>query len=375
MTATGWVAPGYERVRDVFARLIPQSGPGAAFAAVVDGVTVVDVWAGTADETGRPWQEQTACVIFSGTKGVVATAVLRLVERGALDLEAPVSSIWPAFAAAGKQAVRVRDLLAHTSGLPGVVAPITADDIKAPRRMSELLAAQAPIVPIGVACYHALTYGWLLDAIVRIVDGRSVGRLVADEVAGPLGLDLWIGLPERELGRVARISRSPDYELSAYAANEEPDPRLSFVYGPLAGVSFNDPAVLSAEIPAANGVTTARSLARLYGCLARGGELDGVRLLEPGTVARAATEQSRGDDPLSGRPLRFGAGFELAGTPSELGPAADAFGHTGAGGSTHGAWPSRATGFSFIVSEMRTEARDDRARLLLEALATALDKR
>jgi CubicO group peptidase (beta-lactamase class C family) len=287
-------------------------------------------------------------------------------------MEAPVSSIWPAFGVAGKRDVRVRDLLAHTSGLPGIVAPVSAADITEPSRLADLLAAQAPIVPIGAACYHALTYGWLLDAVVRIVDGRSVGRLVADEIAGPLGLDLWIGLPADELGRVARMSRAPDYELSAYAANEEPDPRLAFVYGPLAGVDFNDPAILAAEIPAANGVATARALARLYGCLARGGELDGVRLLEPATVVLAATEHSRGDDPLTGRPLRFGAGFELAGTPSELGPDSDAFGHTGAGGSTHGAWPSRSTGFSFVVSEMRTETRDDRGRLLLEALATAL---
>jgi len=311
--------------------------------------------------------------VFSGTKGVVAAAVLQLVERGALDLEAPVASSWPAFAAAGKDRVKVRDLLAHTSGLPGVVAPLAAGDLTAPQRIFDLLAAQEPIVEIGVPSYHALTYGWLLDAVVRIADGRSVGQVVADEIAGPLSLDLWIGLPETELGRVARIRRAPGYTLSAFASGEEPDPRLAFVYGPLDGVNFNAADTLMAEIPAANGVATARSLARLYGCLARGGEIDGVRLLEPATIAHAATEASRGDDPLSGRPLRFGLGFELAGTPSNLGPDPGAFGHTGAGGSTHGAWPSRATGFSFVASEMRTESGDDRGRLLLAALARALD--
>ena len=372
MRTAGHVAPGFEAVGEVFASVTEPGRPGAAFAAVVDGVPVVDLWGGTVDDAGHSWSKDTACVVFSGTKGVVATAVLQLAERGALDLEAPVASIWPAFAAAGKDRVLVRDLLAHTSGLPGIIAPLTAGDLRAPQRIFDLLAAQEPIVTVGVPSYHALTYGWLLDAVVRSVDGRSVGQVVRDDIAGPLGLDLWIGLPEAELGRVARIRRAPGYALSAFASDDEPDPRLAFVYGPLDGMNFNAPETLTAEIPAANGVATARSLARLYGCLARGGELDGVRLLEPATIALAATEASRGDDPLSGRPLRFGLGFELSGTPSNLGADPAAFGHTGAGGSTHGAWPSHATGFSFVVSEMRTESGDDRGSVLLAALAEAL---
>src|SRR6185436_16052160 len=134
---------------------------------------------------------------------------------------------------------------------------------------------------------------------------------------------------------------------------------------PLFGMDWNAPEVLQAEIAAANGVATARSMARLYGCLACGGSVDGVRLLRPETLAAGRRERSAGDDPLSGRPLRFAAGYELWGTPSELGPAEDAFGHTGSGGSSHGAWPGLRTGFSFVMRELRPQPADDRARRLL----------
>jgi CubicO group peptidase (beta-lactamase class C family) len=370
----GSVAPGFEGVRAAFAAAVRDDGPGAALAAVVDGVAVLDLWAGRAGDA--PWAADTTCVVFSGTKGVVAAAALVLVERGVLDLEAPVGSVWPEFAVAGKEAVTIGDVLAHTAGLPGVTAPLTPDDLAAPERIFDLLAAQAPIVALGAPCYHALTYGWLVDAIVRHTDGRHVAQVVADELCAPLRLDFRIGTRGADLGRVAPSVRAADFELSAFAGNAEPDPRLQAVYGnpPLSPAQggWNDPAVLGAEIPAGNGVGTARAIARLYGCLARGGELDGVRILAPETVALGARERSHGDDPLSGRPLRFGAGFELQGTPSRLGPPADAFGHTGSGGSSHGAWPALKTGFSFVISELRTESADPRAPAILEALHAAV---
>jgi CubicO group peptidase (beta-lactamase class C family) len=206
------------------------------------------------------------------------------------------------------------------------------------------------------------------------VDGRPVARLVAEEVAGPLGLDAWIGVPDAVLPRVAELERAPTFQLAALIDNDEPDPRLALVYGnpPLLSRSWNDPQLLQAEIPGANGVASARAMARLYGCLASGGALDGVRLLEPAAVALGQQERSRGPDVLSGRPLRFGAGFELAGTPSQLGPADDAFGHTGAGGSSHGAWPGLRTGFSLVIAELRPEPTDERAPRLLQALHDAV---
>jgi CubicO group peptidase (beta-lactamase class C family) len=370
----GSVAPGFEGVRAAFADAVSDDGPGAALAAVVDGETVVDLYAGRAGD--RPWQEDTICIVFSGTKGVVAAAVLVLVERGVLDLEAPVSRIWPEFAVAGKEDITVGDVLAHAAGLPGVTERLTLDDLAAPERIFELLAAQAPLVAPGGPSYHALTYGWLVDAIVRRADGRHVAQVVADELCAPLHLDFRIGTHGDDLAHVAPTVRAPDFELSAFAGNAEPDPRLDAVYGnpPLSPArgGWNDPAVLEAEIPAGNGVGTARSIARLFGCLARGGELDGVRILRPETIELGARERSRGADPLSGRPLRFGAGFELHGTPSRLGPVHDAFGHTGSGGSSHGAWPSLRTGFSFVISELRTETADQRAPEILYALRDAV---
>ena len=376
MTVEGDVAPGYEPVAEAFAAAVPADGPGGALAAVVDGVPVVDVWAGTRDDAGSPWLADTAAVVFSGTKGVVATAVLVLLERGQLDLSWPVRRLWPEFAAAGKSGILIGDVLGHTAGLPGLAWPLDARDLTDPERNFAALAGQAPITPIGTPSYHALTYGWLVDALVRRSDGRTLGRFVAEELAQPLGLDLWIGLPESALDRVATIRPAPDYALSAFADSATPGPRLALVYGspPVRMAEWNTPPFLRAEIPAANGVATARALARLYGCLAAGGRIDGIRLLKPETVAAGAIERSSGPDPLTGRMLRFGTGFELAGTPSSLGPADDAFGHTGAGGSSHGAWPGLATGFSFVVSQMRTETRDGRAAAVLAALRAAVQK-
>jgi CubicO group peptidase (beta-lactamase class C family) len=263
----------------------------------------------------------------------------------------------------------VADIVAHAAGVPGIVVPVTVDDLADPPKIEALLAAQEPIVPLGRPSYHALTYGWLCDALVRRVDGRSVGRFVADEIAGPLGLDLSIGTPPERAARAAALRPVPTYALSAFLEEGEPDPRLGYVYGnpPVPG-RISDPALLGYEVPGANAVTNARAMARLYGALARGGEIDGVRLLREDTVALGRQQLSAGADPLTGRALRFGVGFELAPNPSALGPAPDAFGHTGAGGSSHGAWPGLRTGFSFAMTELRPENDDGRARRLLAAL-------
>ncbi len=357
----------------VFEACVEPDGPGAALAAVVDGELVVDVWRGTASDDGRPWQRDTGCVVASGSKGVVAVAMLMLIERRLLDLESPVARYWPEFGVNGKAGVRVADVVAHTAGLPGVVAPLSPDDLGDALKIHELLAAQAPIVPMGTATYHALTYGWLCDALVRRVDGRSIGNFVADEIAGPLGLDLSIGTPPGapcESPSCAKRRTSPSRRSSATA---HPIRRLSFVYrNPPLPLRWEDPAMLAIELPGANCVATARAMASLYGCLARGGKIGAVRLLQPDTVELGRSELSTGDDPLSGRQLRFGVGFELAPNPSELGQALDAFGHTGAGGSSHGAWPSLRAGFSLVVSEMRPENDDGRARRVLRALHDAV---
>jgi CubicO group peptidase (beta-lactamase class C family) len=360
-------------VASVFEACVEPGGPGAALAVVVDGELVVDVWRGTASDDGRAWHRDTGCVVASGSKGVVAVAMLMLIERGLLDLESPVARYWPEFGVNGKAGVRVADVVAHTAGVPGVVAPLSQDDLGDALKIHELLAAQAPIVPVGTVTYHALTYGWLCDALVRRVDGRSVGHFVADEIARPLDLDLSIGTPPERAARVAQLRWAPNFAFSAFLGDGEPDPRLRFVYNnPPLPLRWEDPAMLAIEVPGANCVATARAMASLYGCLARGGKIGDVRLLQPDTVELGRSELSTGDDPLSGRHLRFGVGFELAPNPSELGQARDAFGHTGAGGSSHGAWPSLRAGFSLVVSEMRPENDDGRAKRVLRALNDAV---
>jgi CubicO group peptidase (beta-lactamase class C family) len=338
----------------------------------VDGLTVVDLWGGSADAAGRPWQANTAAVIFSGSKGIVATLLLLLYERRLLDPTARVADVWPEFGVAGKDRITVAQLLAHAGGVPGVLAPIDRSQLAHPDRIAATIAAEPPLIEPGLPCYHALTYGWLAAELVRRVDGRSLGRMLADELAEPLGLDLAIGVdPASQLaGNLATIRPAPDFALSAYLS-DDPDPRLRLVYGnPSLGLAaWNDPQLLALEVPAVNAVATARSLATLYGGLVRSDN----PLLRPDTVAAGRAEASRGDDPLSGRPLRFGAtGYELAGTPSELGPGADAFGHTGAGGGSHGAWPSLHTGFSYVTADLRPENADGRARDLFRALHGAI---
>ncbi|MDX6548341.1 MAG: hypothetical protein QOG33_1891 [Gaiellales bacterium] len=362
----GTVAPGFEPLQDAFAEVVASQSDetGAAFAATVEGRTVVDLWGGAAG-AGRPWRADTLCVLFSGTKGAVATALLVLADRGALRLTDRVADHWPEFAASGKGEITVAQLGAHAAGLPWIEERMGAGALADPVRLADALAAQAPVVAIGRPCYHALTFGWLCDGLVRGGAGRPLAELVADDVAGPLELDLRIGLEgdAAAAGRLARLRRAAGYELSALAV-DEPDPRLELVYGnPPIGDFVADVGWLEPAIASANGIATARAMATLYGAVVTG------KLVSAATLAAAIETAAAGDDPLSGRPLRFGpTGYELSGTPSELGPPADAFGHTGAGGSSHGGWPELRTGFSFVTSELRQEHLDQRSSSLLGTL-------
>lgn len=354
---SGVVAPGYEPVREAFAA--SADGSGCAFAACVDGRLVCDL------QTGG-FGADAATVLYSGTKGVAATALLLLVEDGALDLDAPVAAVWPEFAAAGKAEITVATLLAHAAGLPAVERPLARPDLADPRALAAALAAQTPMFPPGVPCYHAVTWGWLAAEVSFRAGGGTLGAVIHDRLARPLGLDLRLGLAAHDplASRLVRPRLAPDYRLTAFMA-DEPDPRLERVYGnpPLPIDAWADADLRSIEAPAVNGVATARAMAALYGALACG------RVLHPETLARAGRAAAEGNDPLTGRRLRYGpSGYELAGTPSELGPAGDAIGHTGAGGGSHGAWPGLRTGFSFLPAELRSQDADRRAAGVLTAL-------
>ena len=359
--AGGSVAPGFEVVRDAFEQVAGDDA--CAFVAEVDGERVCDLGS-------RGFGTDAATVLYSGTKGVVATVLLVLVERGPLRLDAPVRELWPEFARNGKDETTVAGVLAHCAGLPAVERPLVRADIARPRFLAAELAGQAPLVPPGRPCYHAVTWGWLAGELILRATGRTAGAVVRELLEEPLRLDLRLGLDAGDplAARLVRPVAVPGYRLSAFMA-DDPDPRLQLVYGnpPIAIEDWAEPEMTRIEAPAVNGVATAASMAALYGGLACG-EVVGLE-----TIAAASALAGEGDDPLTGRPLRYGpTGYELAGTPSPLGPVADALGHTGAGGGTHGAWPSLRTGFSFLPATLRPQDADRRAPELLDALHTAL---
>ncbi|MEV5589826.1 serine hydrolase domain-containing protein [Nonomuraea pusilla] len=213
MPATrGETAPGFEAVRETFEAQLPgEREAGAAVAVYLHGRKVVDLWGGVADPaTGRPWERDTLQVVFSTTKGVTAACAHLLAERGELDLDAPVAAYWPEFAANGKDRLPVRWLLTHQAGLPAIDRPVTPAQALAWEPMVTALAAQRPLWEPGTGHgYHAHTYGWLVGEVVRRVSGRSLGTYLAEEIAAPLGLDLWIGLPAAELPRVSRLVTDP----------------------------------------------------------------------------------------------------------------------------------------------------------------------
>ena len=361
------IAPGYESVAKVFGKYHKDELAGASFAATVNGTQVVDLWGGIKSD-GTTWDDDTLCVIASGTKGICTVAVLMCVDRGLINLESPIESVWPEFAAGGKGHVLIGDALAHMAGVPGIEREITAEEIADPILMAQLVAQQHPFVPIGSPTYHALTFGWIASELVRRVDGRSIGTFVREEIAQPLQLDLHIGAAENVLPRIALTTRAKNYNYTALLPESTMDPRLVHVYG-MAQVEFEESTdYAKIELPGGGGVANAYAMSRLYAMLVNGGELDGVRLLQPETIEIARRERSVGNDALSGRELRFGIGFEINPNPSRLGMAQDAFGHTGAGGSTHGAWPSMKTSFSYAMGEFQTENSDSRAFELLDVL-------
>ncbi|MEV0644927.1 serine hydrolase domain-containing protein [Phytomonospora sp. NPDC050363] len=372
----GLVAPGFEAVADAFhANFTERETLGAAVAVTLDGRPVVDLWGGVA-APGIPWCQDTATRIFSGGKALVAVAMLMLVDDGRLDPHAPVAKYWPEFAAEGKGHVTVAEVMSHRARLPAVRGPVTYDDQLDPVAMAARLAAQPQERgEHAVMNYHGYTIGWLADAIMRRVDGRSIGGFVAQEIAGPLGLDAWIGVPRHDLHRVADVTIAP--ELTVRPEWTHSPEVVEFIEAiwwnpPTWGTDaahWNTAAWKRAEIPGVGAIATPRAMARFYGALARGGELDGVRLLSPETLAFGRTELGRTVDvALGGAPLRYGFGLELEAAPGALGPVADAFGHAGAGGSIHVAWPSHGIGVSYAMNDLQAGWPDRRRDALLNAL-------
>ncbi len=385
----GTTAPGFDGVREAFAaNLAGDQEVGAAVAVYLHGRKVVDLWGGIADpRTGRPWERDTLQVVYSTTKGVVAACAHLLAQRGELDLDAPVAAYWPEFAAGGKARVPVRWLLTHQAGLPLIDHPITPAEAIAWEPMVTALAAQRPAWEPGTDHgYHGMTYGWLVGEVVRRVTGRSIGAFLAEEIAAPLGLDLWIGLPESEQHRVSHIITAavPDFDalsridlasvpepmrevMAAYADPTSLTVRSMRVVSP--PLDHNDPKEQAAELPSTNGVCTARALARLYAALI--GEVDGHRLLTPETLAAATAEQVNGVDRLLRVPVRIGTGFGLP-TPDAYWYSPTAFGFGGLGGSLGFADPATGLAFGYVMNHLVEGVPDQRAASLLAATRRAM---
>jgi len=374
----GTCHPRFVRVRDVFADGFASRGEiGAAVAVLIDGEPVVDLWAGHADPARtRPWQRDTIVHLYSVTKGMTALCAHRLIERDALELDAPVAHYWPEFARAGKDRITVRLLLSHRAGLPALREPLPPAALYDWSTMCTALAAAEPCLPPGQLAYHPVTFGWLVGELVRRVDGRSLGAFFRDEIAEPLDADLHIGLGPAEEKRVADITAlEPPPELVAAFTDakggELPLLALAFI-NPSGTGDHNSSQHRRAEIPALNGHGNALALARIYGALARGGELDRMRVLAPASVERARTEQAKGVDPLLGIPVRMGLGYWVSqpGMPGfAFGPNEGAFGHPGAGGSLGFADPHARLGFGYVANRMGSAIEvDERPRALIDAV-------
>jgi CubicO group peptidase (beta-lactamase class C family) len=398
VTIDGTVAPGFEGVRDAFeANFVEHGEVGAGFSLVHDGRNVADLWGGVANaDTGSAYERDTLQLVFSSTKGATAICANVLAQRGELDIDAPVATYWPEFAEAGKGDVTVRHLLCHKAGLPYIDTPLGLEDLLRWDHAVEALAAMTPVWEPGTAHgYHAVTYGWLVGEVVRRITARSLGRFFADEVAAPLGLEYWIGLPDelqarvapltnRELRPAARGSGGGDHAPGMDAENpivepaEEPQGLAELVETllgpdsllirslggsvalPLVGEGvFNLPEVRTAELPAANGVTNARSLARMYAAVV--GPVDAVTdgpLLAPEQVVAASTTQTSGPDRTLFMDTTFGLGFMTASPFSPYG-SPRSFGHAGAGGSVGFADPENGLGFGYVMNRMLANLSGD----------------
>lgn len=322
-TVEGSCDERFTAVRDVLAcNLAGGADLGASIAVYVDGEPVVDVWGGYADAAAtKPWQRDTIVNVWSTTKTMTALCALILADAGEIDFNAPVATYWPEFAAGGKDAVEVRHLMSHTSGLAGWTEPVTTEDLYDWDKVTSLLAAQEPWWQPGTASgYHAVTQGFLVGEVVRRVTGQSLGEFFANEVAGPLGADFHIGLDPSYDDRVGELVPPPSLRDQISALPADHLSRRLFSNPWLDGTEPRTRAWRAAEIPAANGHGNARSVAAVQSVLAGGGTARGVRLLSEAGCNRVFEAQSDGEDLVLGIPMRFGMGFGLGTEAMPMGP-------------------------------------------------------
>lgn len=382
----GFVHPDFWPVARALGRQIRRTGGGAAVCVYFRGEPVVDAWAGVRDEAGRPWESDTMAMSFSTTKGVTATALHVLVDRGLLDYEDPVSRHWPEFAQAGKEQIRVRHLLSHQAGLHHIRRMIDhAERMLDWEHMVRALERASPALEPGSAsAYHGLTFGWLIGELIQRVTGRPFADVLRSVLAEPLGLDgLHIGASRDAQTRAAQLLRrsreraGPRRFRSIGRAVRQVNRFLGIPFDPAVAADalmpvgaesvFWHPRILDVPIPAANGLFTARSLARLYGALACGGALNGRRVLSAETLDRATRIQSRRLDRVIPVRMMWRLGYHRAMT--SRGDLRAGFGHFGYGGS--GAWadPRRKLAIAMVNNRVAGSPFGDLRMLSLGAAA------
>ncbi|GLE50756.1 esterase [Mycobacterium montefiorense] len=354
----GSVDPNFSCVVRGFSSLFPgRRFGGGALAVYLDGQPVVDVWTGWSDRAGQlRWTADRAPMVFSATKGMASTVIHRLADRGLIDYEAPVAEYWREFGANGKSTLTIREVMRHRGGLSGLRGA-TQEDLLDHLVMEERLAAASPGRLLGKPAYHALTFGWLMSGLARAVTGKGMRALIREELAEPLGTDgMHLGRPPAGAPtRVAEIIM-PQHVIGnpiiGYAARKVATElsggfRSLYFRGVMAAVQGDIP-LLDAEMPAANGVATARGLARMYGAIANGGEIDGIRFLSPEIVAGLTGRRSLKRDRNIMVPLSFHLGYH--GVP--FGNVMPGFGHVGMGGSFGWADPASGLAFSFVHNRL-----------------------
>jgi CubicO group peptidase (beta-lactamase class C family) len=341
-----------------FAAMFPgRRFGGGALAVYLDGEPVVDVWTGWSDRRGRErWSADTGAMVFSATKGMASTVIHRLVDRGLIDYDAPVAEYWPEFGANGKQDITVRQVMRHRAGL-SALRGASKKDLLDHQLMEQRLAAAPPGYSFGRPAYHALTYGWLLSGLARAVTGTGMRELIRLELAEPLDTDgLHLGRPPVEAPtRPAQIImpqsaiQNPVFNwVAPKIAELQASAGFGSMYFPgMKAVVQGDIPLLDAEIPAANGVVTARGLARMYGAIANGGEIDGIRFLSRELVTGLTGRRSLRLDRNLVVPLSFHLGYHSV--PFNAMPG---FGHIGLGGSLGWADPASGLAVGFVHNRL-----------------------
>jgi CubicO group peptidase (beta-lactamase class C family) len=352
----------FSAIKDAFAKNFEDGLEiGASFAATIDGEFVADIWAGWVDAAcTRRWERDTIVNVFSTTKVMAALCTLMLVDRGLLDLDAPVADYWPEFAQAGKDKLPVRYLLSHQSGLAGIVEQIPVEALFAWDRITSLLAAQKPLWRPGEhSGYHAMTYGFPLGEVLRRVTGETLGTFFREEVAKPLGADFLIGFSEEHDTRVAELVPPESAEAAAGILYTESQFSEVMANTAVSVAVANSRPWRAAEIAAANGHGNARSVARVAAALACGGALDGVRLLGMETIEKIIEEQCYGKDLILNQPIRWGLGFGLKSKEMPIGPNPRTFFWGGRGGSAVVIDLDARMSFAYVMNKMANSAVGD----------------